>query len=92
MTTTFDRIATYLDRFLPIKSHGFLLARSSGKLKLLAAVAIVTKRGWMMAYLEVLLTIKSFNTLITWSWVTNKNHYISTTRVLMVTKLGRMIT
>ena len=43
---------------------------------------MATKLGRMVTYFEGLLTIKSFNALITWS---NEKHYISTIRVSMAT-------
>ena len=50
--------------------------------------------GWVRIYVEGLVTIKSLNTLITWSckvtWA-NENYFISTTRVTLTTKLGRMV-
>ena len=53
---------------------------------------MATKLGRMVTYLERLLTIKSYNTLIAWSRkVTNKDHYISNTTVFMATKLGRIM-
>ena len=39
----------------------------------------------MVTYLEGLITIKSHNTFFMW-------YYISNTRVLLVIKLGRMVT
>ena len=55
---------------------------------------MVTRPGRMVTYLEGLLTIKSFHCLIIGlqGQGLNKNNYISTTRVFMATKLGRMIT
>ena len=49
--------------------------------------------GIMLTYLEELLTIKSFNAfhVVLQGHVTNESHYISITRVLMATKLSRMI-
>ena len=51
-------------------------------------------RGWVHMYVEGLVTIKSLNTLITWSckvtWA-NENYFVSTTRVTLTTKLCRMV-
>ena len=52
---------------------------------------MATKLGRIVTYFERLLIIKSFCTLIAWSCkdhVTNKSHYISTTRVLMATNFA----
>ena len=55
---------------------------------------MTTKLGGMVMYLEGLLTIKSLTLdhVVLQGYVTNKNHYISNTRVPMVTKFGRMVT
>ena len=57
-------------------------------------MSMTAKLDRMVTYLEGLVTIKSHNTLITWSckvtW--QENQYISTTNVLMATKLGKMMT
>ena len=65
-----------------------------------------TKLGRMVTYFEGLLTIKSFFFFLVWAlWsphrfdhgvfqddVTSQDHYNSTTRPLMATKLDRMVT
>ena len=63
-----------------------------------------TIHGRLMTYLEVLLSILSHGSLIKWSNFNqviiiekkviklNKKHYISTTTIAMVTKLGRVVT
>ena len=72
-------------------------ARSSDNLKPLnstTVVSSVTKIARLLTRFEELLTIKSYKTLITWSFRITwqiKNHYISPTTVLMAT-LGRMVT
>ena len=53
------------------------------------------KLGRMLTYLEGLLTIELHNNLIKWflvGHVTNKKLYISTTKVDIATKFGRMVT
>ena len=52
-----------------------------------------TKHGRVVTFLEELQTIKSNNAhVVLQGYVTNENYYISTTRVLIATKLARMIT
>ena len=58
-------------------------------------MSIATKLGRMVTYFVGLQATKLYSVLITWFLqgdVTNKNHYISTTRVPMVTKFGSMVT
>ena len=74
MATNLCKMVTYLDGLQPIKSNDFFitgLARSRDKLKLSHlhnTGPMATKLGWIMTYLEELLTIKSFNPLIMWSF------------------------
>ena len=49
----------------------------------------------VVTYIWGLLTKNSYSTLIRWSLqghVISENYYISTTRILMVIKLGKMVT
>ena len=63
-------MVTYLDRLLPLKSHGFLITCSCGitcqaktiifSLSSRNQVPMTTKRGRMVTHLEELIAIKSF--------------------------------
>ena len=54
---------------------------------------MANKLARMVIYLERLLrkVIQSFNHVVLQDHMTNKSHYISITRVLMATKLDRMM-
>ena len=83
-------MVTCFDGLLPIKSHD-RYHEITGKLK--TKVPMVAKLGRVMAYLEGLQTIKSFNdVLITWFGKVNWQTKNITTRVPLATKLGRMVT
>ena len=101
MAITTDRMVTYNDRLLAINSCGYfdhpLLedhVTNKNYYTSTAMVPIANKLGsGMVTYLEGLLTIKSFNTLIMWSCkvACQTKTNISTTIVHMATKTGRMV-
>ena len=99
MTIKIARMVTYPDGLKPRKITLWYrnLPRWCDKLKLISTITVTvanTKLGMMVAYLEGILTIISFNALITWSckvtW--QMKTIISTTGVPMATKVSRMIT
>ena len=69
------------------------LTRSSDKEKslYLSQVAMTTKLCSMATYRDRLLPITSHDYMVLQGHVTNENHYISTTRVPMATKLTKVV-
>ena len=71
MATEPGWLVTYLDRFLPIKTHDPLITCSCKftyqTKTIIFPLKDIFSLGRIMTYLERLLTIKSFNLLITWS-------------------------
>ena len=97
MATGLGRVMTYLDGLRPLKSHDPLITWlceimwQTNHCISNTTVPMATKHGRRMAYLEQKMT-KHFDHVAWQSHVTNKSHYISTTRFSMVTKLDRMAT
>ena len=85
MVTKLCSMGTYLDGFLTIKSHDPLITK-----QLYLHYNSAYGHCRMLTYLEGFITIKSYNILL--DHVTNESLYISTTRLAMATKLGRMVT
>ena len=94
------RMLTYLDEFLPIKSHQPLITWSC---KITSQTKTIMSPYHSVYghktcqdgdYLDRFLTIviQSFDHVVLQGHVTNKNHYISITRVPMAIKFDRMMT
>ena len=96
-----DRVVSYHEGFLPIKSYNPLmggLARSRDKLNLFYFHYQSNYSHQTYQYDSLLWWPRTHNVtwalylVVLWGHVTNWNHYISTTRVSIAAKLGRMIT
>ena len=102
MTTKLVRMVNYLDGLLPLKSHHPLIMwsckimRQETKLIYLHYHSAHGHQNWKDSCLPCGApnhkVIYYFDNMVLQCHVTNWNHHISPTRVLVATKIGRMIT
>ena len=88
MAIQLGRMATYLNEFLPIKSHDSLITWSFETTWQTTTSPLTIKLGRIVTYFDWLLSIKSHDHLITWSCKITWQTII----VPLVTKLGRIVT
>ena len=96
MATKFYWLVTFLERLQPIKSHGLARSRDKQKPLYLRYQNTYDHQTWQVDNLPweapTNRVTRLFDHMVLQDHVTNKNHYIYTTRVFMATKLGRLIT
>ena len=100
MVNKLDSMVAHLDGLLPTKFHNTLTTWSCDiTWQAKTIISPLSQCLWPQNLVECNLYWKAPTHKVTWgpghvvvqSHVTNKNHYISTTRVPMATKLGRMV-